>query len=77
MQKTIRKNQIDAFLAKVVSAKCYSLDNGFSGATVEDIEYLRSHIQRLGKSRITFCEETGKGEISLHGNCWFDVQTAA
>ena len=75
--KTIPKNRALIIIEQIVSAKAFTLDNGFSGAPVEELDWLKSHLSRDGsRAKITFDKETGHGQASLHSNAWYEFEVS-
>lgn len=67
MFKTVPKNRSAAVIANLTSAKSFTLDNCFSGATVDDMDWLRRYLTRM-EPKVRLDKETGKVDMRLHSN---------
>ena len=68
-----QKKNLDAIFAPNATATCYSYDNGFCGAPVQDLSFLRQRVEeKRGQLRVMgpdkFC-------LYVHSNLWFDIVT--
>lgn len=73
--QTIAKNRREAILAKMTSAKAFTLDNCFRGEEIRDLDAFRRFLN-LGRYTVKFDKTTGKGNIYLHSNANYDFEAA-
>ena len=73
---TVRKTKVAEVLDKISSAKCFSLENGFSGKPVDDLAALRSWLVRM-EAKVSFDKTTRKGNARLHSNEWYEFEVLA
>lgn len=76
MQVTVAKNRTSHILAGITSAKAFTLDNGFSGTSVEELEWLRSYLMKLNP-KVSFDKIAGTGIARLHSNAWYEFKVRA
>lgn len=76
MQNTVAKNRTAPIIAKIVSAKSYTLDNAFSGKPVEELDWLKSYLTKM-QPKITLDRATGRGQAYFHSNAYYDFEVAA
>jgi hypothetical protein len=76
MQVTIAKNRTAPIIAKIASAKSYTLDNCFTGKPVEELDWLKSYLTKM-QPKIYFDKATGTGQAYLHSNAYYNFEVAA
>ena len=76
MQTTVVKTRTAPIIAKIASAKAFTLDNSFSGKPVEELDWLKSYLTKM-QPKIRFDRATGKGQAYFHSNAWYDFEVAA
>lgn len=76
MQTTVAKNRTAPIIAKIASAKAFTLDSSFSGKPVEELAWLKSYLSKM-EPKISFDKATNKGKATLHSNAWYEFEVAA
>jgi len=71
--QTISKNRHEAIYDRIESVFAFTLENCFSGKPVEDFDRLKEFLRKM-EPKIRFDKTTGKGQISLHSNAWYEFE---
>lgn len=66
MMKTIAKNRIAKFLPRISNITMYSLDNGFNGAPVSNLDWAIKMDAKF------VWDGTSKGKARCHSNLWYE-----
>jgi hypothetical protein len=73
--KTVPSNRTKPVLDAIVAVKAYTLNNYFKGAAVNDIPALLAYIARMGSGKVRYDKLSGRGQIKLHSNEWYEFYT--
>jgi len=71
--QTIPKNRHEAIYDRIGNVFAFTLENSFSGKPIDDFGRLKEFLRKM-EPKIRFNKATGKGQISLHSNAWYEFE---
>ena len=71
--QTIPKNRTAPIIDSITAIQSFTLDNGFIGRPVEDLDWAKDFLKRT-QPKISFDKYRGYGVARMHSNAWYEFQ---